>query len=305
MKQCPTCQSQYTDDSLQFCLQDGSPLRLAAGSPESSLPGYGEQETVVSGRPSSQINTPHVTNPTGWNPNEFQSDGAVRTPGKKSNATVAVLLTAFVMLLLFSFVGIGAWLYFKGVSSDDNKNILLAKKRPDSDRVSNTSVAPSDTTRTTPIPMATALPETSSSSSNANVTSTNSAPVDKEQVKRDVSQKVYSWKSAAESRNLDTYMSNYAGTVDYYNKKAASVGSVRADKQKAFTTYDSIKITLSNMSVTPDAAGDTAVAVFDKEWVFQGTKYSAGKVQTQLKLKKVSGQWLITGERDLKVYYTE
>jgi hypothetical protein len=100
-------------------------------------------------------------------------------------------------------------------------------------------------------------------------------------------------------------MSHYAATVDYYNKRGASVGSVRADKQRAFTTYDSIRITLSNMTVTPDASGDGATAVFDKEWVFEGVKYSAGKVQTQLKLKKVNGQWLISGERDLKVYYTE
>jgi len=66
-----------------------------------------------------------------------------------------------------------------------------------------------------------------------------------------------------------------------------------------------MKITLSNMTVTPDASGETATAVFDKEWVFEGAKYSAGKVQTQLKLKKTGGQWLITGERDLKVYQTD
>jgi len=294
MKQCPTCQSQYTDDTLQFCLQDGSPLRFVAGSPETNASAYGgEQETVVAGRQSSQINAPHITNPTDWNPNQFQSNPAVQTPGKKSNATVAVFLTVFIMLLLFSFVGIGSWFYFRGVSDDDNKNILLAKKRPGYD-VSNTA-------STAPVPMPTTTPAADTTATNSN-----SAPVvDKEQVKRDVSQKVYSWKSAAESRNLDGYMSNYAGTVDYYNKKGASVGTVRADKQRAFAAYDSIKINLSNMNVTPDANGDTATAVFDKEWVFQGAKYSAGKVQSQLKLKKVNGQWLITGERDLKVYYTE
>jgi hypothetical protein len=297
MKQCPTCQSQYTDDTLQFCLQDGAPLRFVAGSAESSPSHYGEQETVVAGRPSEKINTPHITNPTDWNPNQFQSNAAIQ-PEKKSNAILPVLLTAFVMLLLFSFVGIGAWLYFKGVSSDDNKNILLAKKRENSERVANTSSV--DTTKTPP--PATALPETSSS--NANVT-TSTAPVDKEQVKRDVSQKISSWNTAAESGNLDSYMSNYAGTVDYYNKKGVRVSTVRADKQRAFTNYDSMKFTLSNMNITPDASGETATAVFDKEWVFQGAKYSAGKVQSQLKLKKVNGQWLITGERDLNVYYTK
>lgn len=285
MKQCPTCHSQYTDDTLQFCLQDGSPLYLAGT--------HGEQETIVSGRPSNQTSAPPATNPTGWNPNQYSSNPSLQTTEKRSGATMAVFVTVFVMLLLFSFVGIGAWLYFRGAANDDSGNIFIAK-RSNSNTASNTTAVP-----TKPTPLATTTPLTSAN------TTTNSAPVDKEQIKRDVSQRVYSWKSAAEARNLDSYMSHYASTVDYYNKRGASVGSVRADKQRAFTTYDSLKITLSNMTVTPDASGDGATAVFDKEWVFDGAKYSAGKVQTQLKLKKINGQWLINGERDLKVYYTE
>jgi hypothetical protein len=294
MKQCPTCQSQYTDDTLQFCLQDGSPLQFAAGS--------GEQETVVSARPSEKINPPPVTSPTGWHPNQYQSSADARTPEKKSNATIAVFLTVFVMLLLFGFVGIGAWLYFRGATPDDDGNLFIAKKSPNPEVVGNRSASVPEMSK--PTPQATVTTRTSSSDTTAAANS-NSAPVDKEQVTRDVSQKISSWNAAAESRNLNDYMSNYAGTVDYYNKKGASVASVRADKQRAFAAYDSIKFTLSNMNITPAAAGDTATAVFDKEWVFQGAKYSAGKVQSQLKLKKVNGQWLITGERDLKVYYTE
>lgn len=285
MKQCPTCHSQYTDDTLQFCLQDGSPLYLAGANTE--------QETFVAGRQSDQIGAPPATSPTGWNPNQSASNPSVQPMERNSSPTVLVLLTVFIMLLLFSFVGIGAWLYFRGAANDDSGNIFIAK-RSNSNTASNTSTAP-DTVKTTP--MATTTPLTSAN--------TNSAPVDKEQIKRDVSQRVYSWKSAAEARNLDSYMSHYASTVDYYNKRGASVGFVRADKQRAFTSYDSIRITLSNMTVMPDASGDGATAVFDKEWVFDGAKYSAGKVQTQLKLKKVNGQWLISGERDLKVYYTE
>jgi hypothetical protein len=295
MKQCPSCQSQYTDDTLQFCLQDGTPLQFAPGLPEKTL-SYGEQETVVGNRQSNQINTPNVTNPTGWNPQQYSSNAGFQPPEKKSGAPVAVFLTAFVMLLLFSFASIGAWLYLRGARPDENTNLLLAKKKPDSETVSNTmTTAPSK-----PTTMATVTPTNSNAAANATI-----APVDKEQIKRDVSQKVYSWKSAAESLNLNSYMSNYAGTVDYYNKKGASLATVRADKQRAFSSYSSIQITLGNMNVTPDASGETATAVFDKEWVFSGAKYSAGKVQTQLKLKKISGQWLIAGERDLKVYYTE
>ncbi len=60
------------------------------------------------------------------------------------------------------------------------------------------------------------------------------------------------------------------------------------------------------MKVTPDASGEKATAVFDKEWNFEGAeKYSAGKVQQQLTLGKIGGRWLITGEKDLKTYYVE
>ena len=297
MKQCPTCQSQYTDDTLQFCLQDGSPLRFVAGSPESAAAAFnGEQETIVAGRKSEQINPPPVTSPTGWNPSQYQSNPAVQPPAGKSGATAAVFATAFVMLLLFGFVGIGAWLYFRGVSNDPNKNVLIAKRDETDVQNANKSTVPVKT----PSVAATVPPTTAA---NANTAAT--APVDKEQVRRDVSQKVNAWKEATEARDVEAYMSNYAGTVDYYNKKGASLATVRADKQRAFAAFDSMRITLSNLTVTPDAAGETATAVFDKEWVFEGAKYSAGKVQSQLKLKKVNGNWLITGERDLKVYYTE
>ena len=297
MKQCPACQSRYTDDTLQFCLQDGSRLEFVSDTQGKTL-AFGEQETVVSNRPSNQINTPAATNPTDWNPQAYQSNAAHQTPEKKSNATAAVFLTAFVMLLLFSFVGIGAWLYFRGVTSDSNTNILLAKRNKERESSDSESSAPVNASR--PMPMAT--PNAATSSNKA--VNANSATVDGEQISRDVAARVVSWKSAAEARNLDNYMSNYAPTVDYYSKKGASLSTVRADKQKAFTTYDSIKITLGNIVVKPAASGETATAVFDKEWIFSGAKYSAGKVQNELKLKKINNQWLIAGEKDLKVYYT-
>ena len=99
-------------------------------------------------------------------------------------------------------------------------------------------------------------------------------------------------------------MSKYANTVDYYRKRNASVGFVRSDKQRAFTMFDSISFTVSNMDILVDDSGDLASAAFDKEWVFQGTRRSTGKVRQQMQFRKINGQWLITAERDVKVYYT-
>ena len=296
MKQCPTCQSQYTDDTLQFCLQDGSPLGFVNDSQSKTIAFGGEQETVVSGnRPSSQINQPNLTNPTDWNPNQYQSSaGTPAALQKKSNSTMAVLVTVFVMLVIFSGIGIGAWLFFRGATPDDKGNLFITKSTPypevQATRAANANTSIKTTPATTPL--------TSSSSNNANTT------VNTDQIKSEVTARLDSWKSASEAFNLDAHMSHYAPTVDYYNRKGASAAVVRADKQRAYTTFDSIQLTLSNITVTPDASGETATAIFDKEWNFGGARTSSGKVQQQIKLKKIGGQWLITGERDLKIYYT-
>lgn len=102
-------------------------------------------------------------------------------------------------------------------------------------------------------------------------------------------------------------MSNYADRLDYYyNARNVSVGAVRDDKQRAFASYDDFRVEISNLRVTPDASGEIATAVFDKEWEFEGAEIrNKGKVQSQLQLTKIDGAWRITGEKDLKTYYLE
>jgi len=65
-----------------------------------------------------------------------------------------------------------------------------------------------------------------------------------------------------------------------------------------------MNVNISNMTVTVGTAGDTATAVFDKEWTFVGSGTSSGKVRSKLEFRKINGKWLITSERDVKVYYT-
>jgi hypothetical protein len=287
MKFCPNCQSQYTDDTLKFCLQDGTPLQEALFT---QLPSEAEAETetVVAPRPPGQAYIPRETDPA-------RRPAEPIPAAKKSKTTTAVFLTIFAMLLFFSLAGLGAWFYFNGLSTDKNANLILANKATNSERAA-----------TPPRPEATKTPSaTPATNTEANA---NSAPaaVDREQITKDVSSRISAWNAQGEELDLDAYMGNYAGTVDYYNKKGASLAFVRGDKERAFGKYDSIKTNLSNITVTPDATGERATALFDKEWKFSGEEsYSAGKVRQQLQLRKINGQWLITGERDLKVYYIE
>lgn len=278
MKICPNCQTRYTDDSLQFCLQDGT--ALVNDESRASMPTIAfndEQETIVRNRTSggTQFETQNYPQ---------QQTANYENAPRKSNTALAIVVTVLAMLLIFA-IGVAGWLYVR------NKNEIAANQN------AQNSVQNSAKPTATPTAKPTAKPT-------ASATATPSFDV--EELKAEVAKSLAAWRAAAESINLDEYMTHYAPTVDYYNKKQISVGTVRADKEKAFSTYDSIQINLTNMNVTPDASGENATAVFDKEWRFESAeKVSEGKVQTQLQLKSVNGDWKITGEKDLKVYYTK
>lgn len=278
MKICPNCQTRYTDDSLQFCLQDGT--ALVNDDSQTSMPTIAfndEQQTVVRNRTSggTQFETQNYPQ---------QQTANFENEPRKTNTALAIVVTVLAMLLVFA-IGIIGWLYIK------NRNEIAANQN------SQNSVQNSVKPTATPTAKPTAKPTTSA---------TATPNFDVEEVKAEVAKSVNGWRAAAESLDLDEYMTRYAPSVDYYTKKQISVEAVRADKEKAFSNFDSMQINLTNMNVTPDAGGENATAVFDKEWRFENAeKVSEGKVQAQLQLKRINGDWKITSEKDLKVYYTK
>ncbi len=293
MKHCPQCQTSYTDDSLKFCLQDGTPLDEFSDQSAPTVAFDTDSETVVSPKRVEPIRfEPPSSYQTDWEPSQpIMVQPAVR----KSNMTAIVLLTALGTILLLGLGGIGAWLYFNRSKTEVAVNVNTAP----ANRLSNSNASSnqiSNTNSPTPAPTQTATP-------------TPQPALKPEQIKAvtsDVKNVIDEWKSSSENLDLDGNLSQYADTVDYYKGGRIGIGKVRADKQRAFDQYDSVKFNITNLKVTPDALGEKATAVFDKEWTFEGAdKYSAGKVQQQLTLNKINGKWLITGEKDLKIYYVE
>lgn len=302
MKYCPSCQTEYADDTLQFCLQDGTRLLIASSEPPTVA--FGESETLV--RPQSEKMRFEIPNSGSANypPNQRTSASAAPTAeNSKSKTALTIFLTAFGMLLIFGLIGIGAWFYLKNNQTEIVKNSANSTNSVnqtfDNELNKNSAAKKSPT------------PKTSTNSAVSNVfsnkeTSETPAKIDREQIETDVAESLENWKSQSEARNLDGYMNSYADTIDYYKKSGVSRSFVRNDKQRAFTKFDSIKVNLSNFAITPDASGESATAVFDKEWQFSGAESSSsGKVRQQLLLRKIGGRWLITGEKDLKVYYIE
>lgn len=114
MKYCPSCQIKYADETLQFCLQDGTGLLDYAESAPPPTEHWSEKETVVRQAP--------VT--VDFEPVRKTNEAATAPHAKKSGQFSTILLTALAMSLLFGGVAIG-WVLFKDKDADNRVSTNL------------------------------------------------------------------------------------------------------------------------------------------------------------------------------------
>jgi ketosteroid isomerase-like protein len=312
MKVCPVCQRSYTDDSLNFCLQDGSPLarasevldgpgaRAAIPDDETTVDRKGGSPTEVLARQSAKtelISGPVTTAPAAARPTIQSSQDPGAPPRSRQNALI-VLLSVLVLLLLVALAGFGAWLALRDRQS----------RGPVVVRQDNSQTNGAETLNLNGI--VGAKPNSNRSSTNGQINANSLAPastptpVDTSAIRDQVVTTVNGWASATRARDIDAHMSYYADRLDvYYKASNVSSSRVRADREKAYAVFSSLDVRLTNIKVTPDPAGQRASAIFDKTWNFTGEKYSSGSVQQMMWFEKTGGRWLITGEKELQVYY--
>ncbi len=117
MKICPRCQKNYSDDNLNFCLEDGSVLTQSSA----NLP---ETQIMTEVRPTQpQHQMPHQPAQSGWNtPQQYSTQ-----PQKKSSKTwiwVLGILGALILLCGGGFIGllaiIGSQADKSGTTSEAN-----------------------------------------------------------------------------------------------------------------------------------------------------------------------------------------
>jgi ketosteroid isomerase-like protein len=309
MKRCPTCQRGYADETLSFCLEDGALLlgdvdgAATISDPNATIPASpsfhrSNSPTEVLGSGSVESETKPRSQPTiAQEPRvtEREMYGEARTapPATAHNTTLVVGLTIIATLILIALGGVGAWFLFKGDKSagptktELNQNQDQGPQPPVVNGNLNKSASPDPGAS----PAATATP---------------TAPqVDVAAVREQVTSALNGWTSASRAHDLDGHMAYYADTLDtYYNASNVSSSRVRSDRSRAYALYSTLDIELSNVKVTAEPSGDSATAVFDKTWTFEGSeKYSSGSVHQKIWLKKLGGRWRITGEKDLQVYY--
>ncbi len=114
MKICPRCQKTYTDDNLNFCLEDGSALSAAPAQP--MMP-----DTII-------MNEPRVTQPPqptpsqpGWQPQQQQQQQQqyAMQPPKKSSKTWLWVVGILGVLLLLCGGGLVGLLFWVGSQAEN------------------------------------------------------------------------------------------------------------------------------------------------------------------------------------------
>lgn len=309
MKRCPTCSRIYTDDSLNFCLEDGTTL-VAEPPSQYMLDPTISVETVERRRsdpppteilppPTEQITQrpePRLTNPAGparptvlHSPELPPQSASVTQQPPRRNTAVIVGLTVVATILLISLGSLGAWFFMRG-KNDTQSNTARTGNNQNAGPTSQSNNRGAQTN--------------SSANSNAASNPTPALKVNEAAVRQEITDLLNGWTAATRARDLNAFMSYYADTLDvYYNNAGVSAGSVQADRRRAFNMYSTIDVRLSNIKITPEATGQKATATFDKYWNFEGEKFSSGSVQQRLWFAKIDNHWRITGEKDLQVYY--
>jgi ketosteroid isomerase-like protein len=291
MKRCPKCNSQYSDPSLNFCLQDGASL---VSPNQSSIDTVAFRQPVTAEKLFITQEFPPPVNSTVQIPAAAEKEPpAVQPVQKKSGAgMIAGFVVMPLLLLLTAGVG-GGWWYLsaqKNVSEKSSFTPAAANLSPES----NSAGPKQDVSPSVPVP---AKPEDNNKPA---------APVSMDVARKQVGDVIETWRLAAQGHKAAEYVALYGDKVEYFDEHGVTPNQIRARMQKIFDGYSEIDIELTNMVIAIDAEGDAATALFDKEWSYEASpKLSEGKAHVKLHLRKAGTQWKIIAEEYLKTYYTE
>ena len=117
---------------------------------------------------------------------------------------------------------------------------------------------------------------------------------------------LFKWARTMRELELDQHVDTYAPVVDiFFTKRAVPLSEVRAEKQKLFSGISEVRRlsvrTIRIQSFQPDRA----VVTLRKDWDLRGPRPTAGAERERLTLQWINGEWRITGEQEIVVYWTK
>jgi ketosteroid isomerase-like protein len=329
MKRCPTCRRTYADDTLKFCLEDGTPLSADAPlnsdatllldsasrgtePPPTEILDFGPAPTLraLDEDATTQPRKAAATAMQQARPTINESQNPVSPAPVPRNTTSVVAVTAVATILVLAVGGLGAWLLLRDKSGNGNSGTSTTTETA---RVSNTSNiattnnGPGSTgsnKNTLPGTVSTPIPVTTPSATPSATPQPTTAAADMSSARREVMDALNGWTETMKQGDLDRHMAYYADTLHtYYMQSNYSASRVRANVAKAFSKYDTFDVKLTNMQIEIDPSGTSAIATFDKTFTFSGATTYSGSGLNRFWLEKIGGRWRITGEKDLKTYY--
>lgn len=275
MKVCPKCNSSYSDETLNFCLADGSPL-VAEGVSASEISGsWHDSETLHDERSHISENTRRTSAHTPA-PTLSLTQAKTEQFNVSSQSLSRRIYTGFGAIAGILLLGGLFWWLYK-----DKNPVQFAANTP----VVNAS-APNASAPPTPRVAAQLTPEQDA------------------KVKKEITDFIESWRRTNENREIDKHIDHYANTLEYFYKESdINRNKVRASRQQAYETFQSLSLQVDKLKITPES-DSAAVAVFDKSWTFKNDKKTTtGSVQQELRIVKQNNKWQIVGEKDLNVYF--
>jgi hypothetical protein len=324
MKRCPTCRRAYPDDTLRFCLEDGTALvnepsvnsdaatlLMDSASVEPPPTEILDMKVAPTVRASQEDATLRRAKPAATanqqaraTVNELQNVAAPATKQRRTAAVVVISVVATILLL--GLGGLGAWLILRDkggnttnagtetTRTNSNSTIVVTNDTPGAKNTNTTAIATSSPIQT-PTPLMTPSPTPTASATPTSTTDT---------ARKEVMNALNGWTQTMRDADLNGHMSYYASTLHtYYLQSNYSASRVRDNVARAFAKYSTFDVRLSNIQIEVDPSGDKAVATFDKTFVFTGATTYSGSGLNRFWLEKIGGRWLITGEKDLKTYY--
>lgn len=281
MKYCPSCLNQYTDLTLKFCLQDGTPLAAMPEKKQSTIDtvAFSQPVTAASFLPTSDFRVEQPQNRTQQN----IRPESVMTAKRSNKALIALAVVIPVLTLSVAGVASGWYLLKDRLSAMSEQN-----KAQQDDQVA-----------ADPVPAASVIPETVKATDPP-------ASTDAESVKAEIANIVEQWKALTENRNADKLSQMYGEKVDYLGKSGTTPSEIRAALQKTFDAYSDIDMEITNLSIAVDPESEAATAIFDNEWDYEASPtLSSGKAHMKLHFQRSGAEWKIVSERQLKIYYKE
>jgi ketosteroid isomerase-like protein len=284
MKYCPSCLNQYTDLTLKFCLQDGTPLSAMPERKQSTI------DTVAFSRPLTAASfLPNTSDFRVEQPPQNRTQQNIRPEtvkqAKRSNRAL-IALAVIVPVFTLSAAGVASGWYLL-------KDRLAAMVERQEQQQSDGQIS------TDPIPLASVIPET---------VKTNDPPTssDIEMVKTEIADLVERWKDLTEGHNAEKLSQMYGEKVDYLGEAGTANSEIRATLQKTFDEFNDIDMVITNVTIAVDAEGTAATALFDNEWDYEASpKLTSGKAHTKLHFQRAGSEWKIVSERQLKIYFKE